>query len=180
MARRNKSEQPQPANLTSTKMKDAIPALKRRITELQVIDVDASRARGVFGGSNFRGTWNRPEASRAALDPQLRGAFARPTVVVGNGFRGRAHGERGWGGSENVGRPMDGGDSGWFALRALRAHDIDYGRWTRGPDPCTGLALSSGACKKNWEKKNEGSSISPKDVQQMPHPSPSRRSPRDL
>ena len=46
MARRNKTGQPQPANLTPIQMKDAIPVLKRRISELKVIDVNTIQDRG--------------------------------------------------------------------------------------------------------------------------------------
>ena len=46
MARRIKPEQPQPANLASSQMKAAIPILKRRISELQAIDVNTIQDRG--------------------------------------------------------------------------------------------------------------------------------------
>ena len=46
MARRKKQEHPQPANLSPNQMKEAIPILKRRISELQEIDTETIQNRG--------------------------------------------------------------------------------------------------------------------------------------
>ena len=46
MARRPIPEQPQSANLTPEQMKRAIPILKRRIAELEDIDVNTIQERG--------------------------------------------------------------------------------------------------------------------------------------
>jgi len=46
MAKRRKIEQPQPTDLSPSQMKDAIPILKRRISELQAIDISSIQFRG--------------------------------------------------------------------------------------------------------------------------------------
>jgi len=70
MARRNKPEQPQPANLTPIQMKDAIPVLKRRISELQAIDVNTIQERGE----------PRFEALEQKIDTTLVDIFGNDTV----------------------------------------------------------------------------------------------------
>jgi len=70
MVRKNKPEQPQPANLTPIQMKAAIPVLKRRISELQTIDVDTIQDRGE----------PRLEALEQKIDTTLVDIFGNDTI----------------------------------------------------------------------------------------------------
>jgi len=70
MARRNKPEQPQPANLVPSQMKAAIPILKRRISELQAIDINNIQDRGEA----------RFDALEQKIDTTLVDIFGNDTV----------------------------------------------------------------------------------------------------
>ena len=70
MARRSKSEQPQAANLTPEQMKTAIPKLKRRIAELEEIDVNTIQE----GGEP------RFEALEQKIDSTLADIFGNYTI----------------------------------------------------------------------------------------------------
>ncbi|MBU0464198.1 MAG: TIGR02391 family protein [Proteobacteria bacterium] len=79
MAKRNKPEQPQPANLVPSQMKAALPILKRRISELQAIDVNTIQDRGEA----------RFDALEQKIDTTLVDIFGNETVeysrfAVGN------------------------------------------------------------------------------------------------
>lgn len=70
MARRTKPEKPQSANLVPNQMKFAIPILKRRISELQAIDVNTIQERGE----------PRFDALEQKIDSTLVDIFGKDTV----------------------------------------------------------------------------------------------------
>ncbi|MDO8957242.1 MAG: hypothetical protein Q7W38_10425 [Deltaproteobacteria bacterium] len=70
MPRRIKPEQPQSANLAPSQMKAAIPILKRRISELQAIDVNTIQDRGEA----------RFDALEQKIDTTLVDIFGKDTV----------------------------------------------------------------------------------------------------
>lgn len=76
MVRRAMPEQPQPANLTPEQMKRAIPILKRRIAELEEIDINTIQERGE----------PRFEALDKKIDSTLVDIFGNNTVEY-NRFR---------------------------------------------------------------------------------------------
>jgi uncharacterized protein (TIGR02391 family) len=74
MVRRSKSDQPEPANLTLDQMKSAIPKLKRRIEELEKIDINTIQD----------GRDSRLEALEDKIDYTLIDIFGIDTIEYRN------------------------------------------------------------------------------------------------